>query len=88
MTALTGLTIDYRLSYYDEFMKWDYKQVLLHARKRTRTYTHTSVHNHVFTSCSMEAGIVGSIPTWHGYLCVHSFWVCVVLCVGSDLETG
>jgi hypothetical protein len=35
-----------------------------------------------------NAGIVGSNPTWGMDLCVRSFCVCVVLCVGSGLATG
>jgi hypothetical protein len=33
-------------------------------------------------------GIVGSNPTQDMEVCVRLFYVCVVLCVGSDLTTG
>jgi hypothetical protein len=35
-----------------------------------------------------NAAIVGSNPTQSTDVCLHLFWVCVVLCVGSCLATG
>jgi hypothetical protein len=36
----------------------------------------------------LNAGIVGSNPTWYMSVCVRLFCVCSGLCAGSDLAMG